>query len=86
MSWRYLAGDADFLLSEVDASQWIDDFAYDVITGEAVEGEDDEVECDRSQLVHIDAVERKDLIVDRIQRLTEHAGLHLEEARKGLIA
>jgi len=80
MSLFDLATDADSrLVAGVDlhAFQLVDDLSDDVVAREPVETEHDEMQRNAGQLVGVDAVERKRLVEDRVQRLTNDARLHL---------
>ena len=77
MTRHDLLGQGDFLVAELDAGERVHDLADDVVAGEAVEAERDEVQRHTAQLVVVDAVEREDLVVDRVQRFAQDARLHL---------
>ena len=80
MSLFDLTTDADSWLVawlDVHAFQLVDDFTDDVIARKPVEAEHDEVQRDTGQLVSVDAVECERLVEHGVQRLTNHACLHL---------
>jgi len=75
-----LATDADRRLVaglDVEPLQLVDHFTNDVITGEPVETQDNEMQRDAAQLIGVDAVERKRLVEHRVQRFAKYARFHL---------
>ena len=77
MSGGDLLTDGHLLVAEVDPGQRVHHLPDDVVTGEAVEAEHHKVQGNGGQLVVGEPVEGEDLVVDRVQGLSQDPRLHL---------